>query len=806
MKLLFRLVCFSCVYLKVAFAQKPVFKHYSRVNGLQSDYVNALYQDSKGFLWIASDKGVSRFDGKDFLHFNTDNGLPANMILNIAEDSSQNILLQVYEKGIFCISPELKISPYTPQKVALQKQKDYFSSFLSPNRELVKVILPNPEEAKNAEFFDFKDYEQNTWIGIFGKGIFRYIPYLETYEVNDEITNLYQDEKQIYFLGKKGIHIFSANGSNFRFLPLPDSRALQFWNEKFFIGTLYDWYEQNHLQNLTKGTHCTGIADIAIKAGKMWVATFGKGIIVWSGDKKDTLTTSNRLVSDNLEKIHLSPSYVWVSTYGNGISRINPQTLEVKNFTQKEGLLSNTVYDVFKEKPNIFWIATEKGISIFENDKVFVKIESQEKILSVFRYQNIIWAVSDKYLYQISEKRELYKLAGIYLVPPLQNLAINRVIAKENFVYILTNQGVFRINLDKILHLPNTQPRLQLVSVSSGKENLFWRKGKILEIPPKYNHLSFHFALLSFLNENENSLCYRILGKDSLWNNLPSSHQIHLRNLDYGNFILQVKMKNALGISSETLAIPLIVEKPFWRKWWFITLVVSIVFTLFAFLIRFLAQKRLKKRLQELELTQKMQTEKERIARELHDNIGSQLTYVITSLEQIDKETNTEKQNQRINELSAFTKQTISELRETIWAINHTEINSENLLSRIQETIWRYNQNLTETKILLQNHLQSDFKLNSLEALNIFRIFQESLNNALKHSKAKEIYVILHNTEKVFVLVVQDNGIGIQLDETKLERHYGLKNMQKRAKEINAEFRIEAMPQGTKVTLKCFLS
>lgn len=806
-KLLFRLVCFSYLSLCFAsFAQKPVFKHYTRASGLKSEYINFMYQDKRGFLWIASDKGVSRFDGKEFVHFNTDNGLPGNMVQAISEDSSQNIILQVYEKGLYQITPQLKILPYATQKVSISNPKKYFQYFSSPNTSLIQHILSDAENAGIVEVFELQDYEKNLWFGVFGKGLFRYIPYLENYEIDDEIVNFYTNGLQVFFLGKKGIHIFNNYTAERKFLPLSDSRALQFWNDKVFIGSLYDWYVQKDLQTLSDGTHCTGIADIATKDQKMWVATFGEGLIIMKNNfQTDTLNVQRGLVSNNLEKIHLSPSYVWVSTYGDGISRINPKNLQIKNFTQKNGLLSGTVYDIFKEKPNTFWIATEKGISVFENDTLAFQIESQERILSIFRYQNLIWAVSDKYLYQVDAQNSLRKWAGIYVTPPDQNIAINRIISQGNHFFVLSNQGAFRLNMDKILALLPSKPRLELLSIRNLQETISWQKDKPLALSWKNKDLTLHFALLSYLNENENALCYRFKEKDSTWINLPSNHQLNLRNLDYGNFTLQIRMKNALGIHSDILSIPLVVEKPFWRKWWFIAMVMSVAFTLFAFLIRFIAQKRLKKRLKELELTQKLQTEKERIARELHDNIGSQLTYIVTSLEQIDKTTDLTKQNKRIQELSLFTKETIGELRETIWAINQQAISTENLLSRIQETIWRLNENLQGIKIVLHNALQKDFQLHSLEALNIFRIFQESLNNALKHSQATEIHVFLESSSETLTLIVQDNGIGINLNEKNLERHYGLKNMQKRATEIKAKLTIETLPQGTSIFLQCFL-
>ena len=90
--------------------------------------------------------------------------------------------------------------------------------------------------------------------------------------------------------------------------------------------------------------------------------------------------------------------------------------------------------------------------------------------------------------------------------------------------------------------------------------------------------------------------------------------------------------------------------------------------------------------------------------------------------------------------------------------------------------------------------------LHSLEALNIFRIVQEALNNAVKYSRASLIRVRVHRSTAGLEVAVLDNGEGFNIREA--EKGYGLQNMQKRAEEMSGILTIDSLPgSGTCVTL-----
>lgn len=214
-------------------------------------------------------------------------------------------------------------------------------------------------------------------------------------------------------------------------------------------------------------------------------------------------------------------------------------------------------------------------------------------------------------------------------------------------------------------------------------------------------------------------------------------------------------------------------------------------------------ENELKLALSEIENQNKLQEQRLAISRDLHDNIGSQLTFIISSIDTTkqfmgDKD---EKINARLSKINAFTRETISELRDTIWAMNNSEITIENLYSRILNFINNAGIATDEIDFQFQNKIKdSEVKLNSKNGMNVYRILQESVNNAIKHAKATRIETILSEETHDYILEIKDNGNGFTKEDV-LEGN-GLISMQKRAEDLGGTLQISSNENGTIVQLK----
>lgn len=211
----------------------------------------------------------------------------------------------------------------------------------------------------------------------------------------------------------------------------------------------------------------------------------------------------------------------------------------------------------------------------------------------------------------------------------------------------------------------------------------------------------------------------------------------------------------------------------------------------------------LKEALVKIETQNKLQEQRLQISRDLHDNIGSQLTFIISSIDNLKYfDIAKEKLVSKFDNISGFTKNTIIELRDTIWAMNKNAISIEDLQIRITNFI---DQAKLATQgisfdFAIEKSVNVSYEFSSLEGMNIYRIIQEAVNNAIKYANASQIKILLHQENNKMIFTINDNGIGFS--ETEIELGNGLNNMKKRALELKAELKIEAEKgKGTMVSI-----
>ncbi|WP_161555238.1 tetratricopeptide repeat-containing sensor histidine kinase [Dokdonia sinensis] len=211
--------------------------------------------------------------------------------------------------------------------------------------------------------------------------------------------------------------------------------------------------------------------------------------------------------------------------------------------------------------------------------------------------------------------------------------------------------------------------------------------------------------------------------------------------------------------------------------------------------------------LAKIETQNRLQEQRLRISRDLHDNIGSQLTFIISSLDTLkyglkDADSNV---TDKLSDIAHFTKTTINELRDTIWAMNKEEITFEDLQSRISNFIDSARKAASDVafKFNIDGDIDKQYAFTSVEGINLYRVIQESVNNGLKYAFAKaasnkEISVNIHQEPSQFRINIIDNGQGFDTGQPALGN--GLNNMKKRIKDVNGDLTILSIDySGTKV-------
>jgi signal transduction histidine kinase len=308
------------------------------------------------------------------------------------------------------------------------------------------------------------------------------------------------------------------------------------------------------------------------------------------------------------------------------------------------------------------------------------------------------------------------------------------------------------------------------------------------------NNIVLDFGFLSYNNRN---IFLRHRGNSSDQWNYTEEFIINYYSLSPGKYKFEVEYSTdrvnwkKINFSNQ------IVIRPVWWETIYFRLSILLVMALIFFIY---FRSKYKRRLLELELTEKMKLEKERIAQDLHDNIGSKLVSLSLGLNNIVKEYEIEPDKAEIIYNNVNT--TVLELRDTIWAIQKEGITITEFCDKIKNLIWRLRQNNGSVQYDLSIKTElPDCILKPTQAINLYRIVQEAIANSQKHSGASSVIVqICHEKGRAFSIKVEDNGKGFVLSNLQSYESYGLKNMKARAAEIKASFQIlSSEGEGTRV-------
>jgi two-component system, sensor histidine kinase LadS len=205
--------------------------------------------------------------------------------------------------------------------------------------------------------------------------------------------------------------------------------------------------------------------------------------------------------------------------------------------------------------------------------------------------------------------------------------------------------------------------------------------------------------------------------------------------------------------------------------------------------------------IQRLEAQNKLQLEKERISRDLHDNIGSQLAFITSNIDYYTSKMTKEPDIQlKMNDLGDYVRLTTQQLRDTIWATNKENISMNEFVKRAQNYTYKQIENIENLHCDI-DYEEFDCELSSAQALQLFRVIQEGINNVQKHSRASLFILKIRQISNKISVQIIDNGIGFDENLIKVDS-YGLENMQNRIKELKGEIKITSAPtKGTNIEI-----
>lgn len=207
----------------------------------------------------------------------------------------------------------------------------------------------------------------------------------------------------------------------------------------------------------------------------------------------------------------------------------------------------------------------------------------------------------------------------------------------------------------------------------------------------------------------------------------------------------------------------------------------------------------LKEELAKAELKQNMEAQRVRISRDLHDHIGTQLTIISSEVDNLAYVEQDGKRKEEYEHISDQVRDTMAQLRETIWAMNNDSIKLQMLVAKLQEFGAKALRG--RSGFVIDNQLEMEVELGPAQTINIYRICQEALVNAIKHADFNNFQIRIFEKSGNLEFEILDDGKGMDLSEH--GNGYGLLNMKERMLQIKGHFEIQSeLGRGTQIRLK----
>lgn len=751
----------------------------SKPSGMLSNQANDLFIDRSGVVWIATDNGLNFYSPKR-AKFNFPVGQNISS-LNYPEIKSGNVraVFQTINSTLW----------FGTEKGLFGLNINNGKSSLIRNSKLDELNVWSMDVGKS----------ENLWVGTYGQGLKELdlkTNHIKTWKVENPdfypspyyyVKAILQDNNGMVWIGFWGGGLARMNPSN---------------------GKIKYWRHQPEIEGSLSYNDIWALHQD--KKGRIWVGTNGGGLNLFNEEKNNFTTWKNNnsaqsiLSSNSIYTFYESSdendsdkkTVLWIGTSG-GLNKfviydnqqdgiVSGLTIENTVYSVENGLPDNSVESILEDENGNLWIGTSSGISQFNIEtEVFTNFNAADGLSRGASNSNAAIISNDGIMFFGST-------AGINVFDPKRVLQ-----SKYSPPVVITDFQIFN------------QPEDDINSPLN--ESIIYTKD--INLNYNQNDFSFQFTSLDYNAPDDIQYAYMLEGFDEDWIYSGTRRFVTYTNLDADEYVFKVKATNSDGVwNKEGTSVAIVINPPFWETWWAYSIYIVLFFSSLG-LIRATEIKRRKKKEEErlrrereaaqlreaklkaitIEQEKELENQKirNRIAQDLHDEIGSNLSSIslMSELVQKDGKINTEA-FEKIQRIQRVAKGSSQAMRDIVWLTNPSSDTLKDFVSKMNEVAndmlgglsWQFD----SPKNISEINLVPEIKR------NVFFIYKESLNNILKHAKAQKVNIALKVVDKKMNLTIKDDGDGF--DTSTNYNGNGLKNLRSRAKEINGDLSIESLP------------
>ncbi len=759
------------------------FTHYVHTSGqpgdISSNFVRSMLRDRSGFVWVGTGGGgLNLFNpaSKTFLsrrHEPTNShSLSNDDVTTLFEDRS----------GVLWIGTRAGLNRFVPRHRKLL----HFKHDPNDKHSLSRSFLYGLHE----------DSSGNLWIATWGGGLNKYNPATGTFTAyrhdprnpatlrNDFVRSVYGDRAGFLWVGNSQtvLHRFDPRTGRAKVAMLfPDApqdeqstvnTMLEDRDGVFWVGTgkgLLQFNRKEWRQQLIKigpvheGTSVLNVCQDT--RGIIWIGTRGAGLVRYeksSGTMKWYSHDNNnphRLANDIVLCIYEDRyGTMWIGTAGGGLNRLDPTQEFFTAYTTNQGLPSNTVYGVLEDKQGNLWISTTRGLAKFTPENGKCEILDIRDGLQSYDYNS-----------------------GSYCK------------SRSGVMYFGGVNGLNVIYPDSIHDNPHVPP-IALTSFKMFNTEVYTSTDlcyiRQIDVAPEEDFISFEFAALDFTEPARNMYAYMMEGFDRDWIVAGTRRYAAYTNLPPGHYVFRVKGSNSDGLWNDTgVELSIVVHPPFWKTWWFRSILVIAVLAFCYLLYRYRVSKVIA--IERLRL---------RIAGDLHDEIGSNLSGIALEGDLAVRQSSLPAEvRSRLREMTMLARETSQSMRDIVWLINPEHDTFGDFLTKMRETADRMLIGMSHDFRTPDGMPGVSMSLETKRA--IFLMYKEVLHNIVKHSRASRVCIETSIQDGRFHLKLRDDGIGFS--KMNLIEGEGMKSLRRRASQAGGSMEITSEPgKGTTVEME----
>jgi ligand-binding sensor domain-containing protein/two-component sensor histidine kinase len=769
--------------------EEQVFGQGERPFSFKNDEISCFVADDQGRLWMGGrNGGLHIYDtAKDrFYNYRYDparEGTVADNKINCLYKDKDGVIWAGTNKGISIHRP---------------MQQQFEQTFLPPVNSAGPAIT----------IYDFYEQGNDLWIGT-SEGIYirsgdndQLVYHALTYKDQKlKVTKFFRDVDGTFYVGTD-YSLFKLNEHTFTVSLLPgteDDRVMNKIIDSRVVSILRDTLEGHPVIMVAPYGHFIAYYDLV---DSKWVS------------RRDTVKNIIQRfpLTDNLiRKLYKTrDGQFWMTTVMKGLGMSSTHTYpKMQYFSSnpgKPGFITNdNVYDLVEDATGNLWVSTYGGgLHYFNRAKQqFAHIAATNNLLEGIQTDRTgdVWMVSNGNLHKYNPVLKAY---SSFELPDIEKGGgVKGDIFKDNKGDMYMAGSNYFISFDpEQIRETHQMPQVYFTDFKIFNESFsdLLLKDKI-ELEYDQNYFTVEFAAPDYSAGRNVQYSFLLENRDKRWIESGSRNFLEFSNLSGGDYVLKVRATNNAGVWNDKVAtLHITIIPPFWERWWFYALCALLTALIIYAIYRYRINALLKQ-----------QAIRNKIAQDLHDNVGSTLSSisVYSQVAKIyhEQERQTDLQ-QTLEKISDTSGEMISEMNDIVWAINPRHDNMETILQRMES----FARPLLAAKSIAF-HFSADpaIKQISLEMTrrkNFYLIFKEGVNNALKYSDCKNLWVHIRIWHHQLELEVKDDGAGFDIDKIRKQAHQslsgnGLRNMEMRAAEMKGVWVLNSVPgQGTTVHLR----